>query len=312
MIDLFFSYAHEDEEMRNQLEIHLSMLKRTGLVRAWHDRRIGAGKDLDREVSQHLESADVVLLLLSPHFLASDYCYETEARRALELHAERKAVVIPIILQPCDWLHSPFQKLRASPRDGKPIAKFPNVNDAFLEVTQDIREAAESLGKGPAPPTVDAVRVAQREPGVRSSNLRLKRTFTDRDRDAFVDDAYAYIEKFFENSLAELSQRNLGTAFRFQKLSPTGFTAAIYVAGSKRTSCHIWLPGKSSFGGDIVYASNDSTATNSINDGVVVDDDGYQLGLKTSGLSLRSPNDSLLTAHGAAEHFWSDFISPLQ
>jgi hypothetical protein len=312
MIGLFFSYAHEDEEMRNELEVHLSMLKRSGLVRAWHDRRITAGKDLDREVSEHLESADVILLLLSPHFLASDYCYETEAKRALELHDQGKAVVIPIILQPCDWLESPFRKLRASPRDGKPIAKFPNVNDAFLQVTQDIRDAAKSLGKTAEPPTPHSAGLAAREPGLRSSNLRLKKTFTDRDRDAFVDDAYAYIEKFFENSLGELRERNPGIEFRFKKLSATGFTAAIYVAGSKRTSCHIWLPGRSSFGGDIVYAANDSAATNSINDGMVVDNDGYQLGLKTSGLSMRSPSNDLLTAHGAAEHLWSEFISPLQ
>jgi len=78
VIDLFFSYAHHDEELRNELEIHLSMLKRNGLIRAWHDRRITAGKELEAEISEHLESADVILLLLSPHFLASDYCYESE------------------------------------------------------------------------------------------------------------------------------------------------------------------------------------------------------------------------------------------
>lgn len=83
MIDLFLSYSHHDVAMRNELEVHLSVLKRNGLVRAWHDRQITAGSDLDREFSEHLEQADVMLLLLSPHFLASDYCYESEAQRAL-------------------------------------------------------------------------------------------------------------------------------------------------------------------------------------------------------------------------------------
>lgn len=316
MINLFFSYAHEDEELRDELEVHLSMLKRSGLVRAWHDRRITAGSDLGGEISKHLEEADVILLLLSPHFLASDYCYETEATRALQLHEAGKAVVIPVILQPCDWLESPFRKLRGTPKDGKPVAKFANINDAFLEVTRDIREAAKTLGKSEslqAAASIPAENTAVSNTGPRSSNLRLKKTFTDRDRDRFLDEAYAYIENFFESSLVELRDRNPGIEFGFKKITATGFTTAVYVAGAKRTSCHIWLPGRRSFGGDIAYSANDSGLTTSINDGMTVEDDGYHIGLKTSGLSmLRSSNDGLLTPQGAAEHFWSEFISPLQ
>ena len=314
MINLFFSYAHEDEDLRNELEVHLAMLKRSGLVNSWHDRRIRAGSDLDREVSEHLETADVVLLLLSPHFLASDYCYETEARRAMQRHEEGNAVVIPVILQPCDWLNSPFRKLRATPKDGKPVAKYPNINDAFLEVTQAIRTAATSLGKSDetARNGLRSVSHTASEPGARSSNLRLKKTFTDRDRDAFLDKAYAYIQKFFDNSLGELRDRNPAIEFRLKKVSEAGFTAAVYLEGAKRASCHIWLPGRKAFGGDISYAANDSPATNSINDGMQVDDDGYKLGLKASGMSMRLRSDELLSPHGAAEYFWADFISPLQ
>lgn len=316
MINLFFSYAHEDEELRNALEVHLAMLKRNGLVRAWHDRRITAGSDLDGAISKHLEEADVILLLLSPHFLASDYCYETEAARALQLHAAGKAVVIPVILQPCDWLESPFRKLRATPKDGKPVAKFPNMNDAFLEVTRDIREAANALGKAeglqPSASIPDEIK-ATPNTETRSSNLRLKKIFTDRDRDRFLDESYAYIQNFFENSLAELRDRNPGIEFSFKSITATGFTAAVYVDGAKRTSCHIWLPGRKSFGGDISYAANDSVPTNSMNDWMTVENDGYRLGLKTSGMSMmRSSTDDLLTPQGAAEHFWSQFIFPLQ
>lgn len=314
MINVFFSYAHEDERLRDELEVHLAMLKRSGLVNAWHDRRISAGSELDREVSEHLETADVVLLLLSPHFLASDYCYETEASRAMQRHAEGKAVVIPVILQPCDWLNSPFRRLRATPKDGKPVAKHPNINDAFLEITEDIRTAATSLGKSDenVHKGLSTVSHTALEPGVRSSNLRLKKTFTDRDRDAFLDEAFAYIQKFFDNSLAELRDRNPGIEYRLKKVSEAGFTAAVYLDGAKRASCHIWLAGHKSFGGDISYAANDSTATNSINNGMQVGDDGYQLGLKGNALSIRSRSEELLTPHGAAEHFWSAFISPLQ
>lgn len=299
--------------MRNELEVHLAILKRTGLLSSWHDRRVVAGSDLDQTISRHLEEADVILLLLSPHFLASDYCYEKEARRALERHEAGAAVVIPVILQPCDWLASPVSKLRATPKDGKPVAKYPNINDAFLEVTQDIRAAAQLLNKDDtaeqgAPPS----RVTK-DPGIRSSNLRLKKAFSDHERDTFVDEAYSYIEKFFENSLAELQQRNPAIDFRFKQLSATGFTAAIYVGGVKRTNCHIWLGGRNTFGGDIAYAACDSAVTNSINDWVVVDDDGFQLGLKVSGLGFtRSSGEELMNPQGAAEHFWSIFITPLQ
>lgn len=313
MIKVFFSYSHVDEAMRNELEVHLTMLKRSGLIESWHDRRIIAGKELDQEISQHLEEADVILLLLSPHFLASDYCYEVEAQRALERHKSGSAVVIPVILQPCDWLASPFRNLRATPRDGRPVAKFPNVNDAFLEVTQDIRTAAESLHKEDKRPSDSPVVTARSDPGIRSSNLRVQKIFTDRDRDTFVDEAYAYIEKFFENSLSELQLRNPAIEFRFKQISATGFTAAVYVGGTKRTACHMWLGGRMSFGGDISFAANDSELTNSVNDGVRVEDDGFNLGLKPSGLSMRRVQaDGLLTSHGAAEYFWSTFVSPLQ
>ena len=313
MINLFFSYSHVDETMRNELEIHLTMLRRSGLIASWHDRRIGAGENLANEISQHLEEADVILLLLSPHFLASEYCYEIEARRALERHKEGTAVVIPVILQPCDLLSSPFRELRATPHDGKPVAKFPNANDAFLEIAQDIRAAAESLHKQQHAPVSQTRESVPLEGGARSSNLRVKRSFSDRDRDAFIDEAYTYIENFFENSLSELQLRNPAIEFRFKRLSATGFTAAVYVGGAKRTACHIWLGGRMSFAGDIAFAANDSAVTNSVNDGVRLDDDGFQLGLKPSGMAImRSNTDALLSPHGAAEYFWTSFISPIQ
>ncbi len=313
MINLFFSYAHQDESLRDELEVHLAMLKRQGLIRAWHDRRITAGKELDREISQHLEEADVILLLLSPYFLASDYCYEVEAKRALVRHERGEAVIIPVILQPCDWLNSPFRRIRATPSDGKPVAKFPNIHDAFLQVTQDIRQAAITLGKGEQQEKREDLAAAVRDPGLRSSNLRLKKTFTDRDRDAFIDDAYVYVERFFENSLAELSSRNASIEHRFKKTAGSGFTASVYVAGDKRTSCHIWLPGRRALGGDIAYSASDEAASSSLNDSMQVDDDGYQLGLKPLGMSIMGARrDEILTAQGAAEYLWAVFISPLQ
>ena len=100
MISLFFSYSHRDEALRNELETHLTILKRQHVISTWRHRTIGAGQAFDRELSQHLEEAEIILLLVSPDFLASDYCYEIEMKRALERHESRDARVVPIILRP--------------------------------------------------------------------------------------------------------------------------------------------------------------------------------------------------------------------
>jgi TIR domain len=145
MAMLVFSYSHNDSELRDELEIHLTALKRQGVIDTWHDRRIGAGKEFNREISENFNEADIILLLISPYFIASDYCYDVEMKRAMERHENGEARVIPVILEPCDWQKLPFGKLTATPTDGKTISKFPNKHDGFLEVTRAIRKAAEEL-----------------------------------------------------------------------------------------------------------------------------------------------------------------------
>src|SRR5262249_6285750 len=119
MATLFFSYSHRDEDLRDELETHLAALKRQGVIETWHDRRIGAGQEVDNTISEHLEDADIILLLVSPYFIASDYCYDVEMARAMERHDAKLARVIPVILHPCDWHNLPFGKLLATPKDGK-------------------------------------------------------------------------------------------------------------------------------------------------------------------------------------------------
>lgn len=316
MIDLFFSYSHLDEDLRDELEIHLAMLKRQGLVRVWHDRRIPPGDDIGDEISEHLETADVILLLVSPYFLASDYCYEVEMRRAIERHEAGDARVIPVILEPSDWKNSPFKNLRATPRDGKPVTKFPNMHDAFLQVTEDIRWAAGDLGKSGTTSDEsigEPIALASRPAVPRSSNLRVRKHFTDHDRDIFVDEGFEYIARFFENSLQELHARNPDIEVRYKRESKSRFTAAIYEGGEKRSSCRLWLPGRDVFGGDIAFGIGDSGSGNSLNDSMQVEDDGYRLGLKPLALTrMGSRDDELLTPQGAAEYFWRVLVSPLQ
>jgi len=127
MPSVFFSYSHADEALRDQLEKQLAMLRRQGVIETWHDRRIGAGQDIDHAIDEHINRDEIILLLVSPDFLASDYCYDIEMKRAMERHHAGKAIVIPVILRACDWHHAPFGKLNATPRDGKPVTQWPVV-----------------------------------------------------------------------------------------------------------------------------------------------------------------------------------------
>src|SRR2546423_7329297 len=139
---LFYSYAHEDELLRQHLETHLSLLRRQGLISEWHDRRIAAGTEWKQEIDRHLEMASIILLLISPDFLASDYCYDIEMQRALERHQRGEARVIPIVLRPVDWHTAPFGHLQSLPRDGKPVTEWDNRDAAFRDIAQGIRRAA--------------------------------------------------------------------------------------------------------------------------------------------------------------------------
>src|SRR6266700_2234102 len=115
-LSVFISYAHEDEPLRQQLEAHLSLLRRQGWIADWHDRQILAGNEWARDIDEHLEMASIILLLISPDFLASDYCYDIEMQRALERHRRGETRVIPIILRPVDWHGAPFGQLQCLPR----------------------------------------------------------------------------------------------------------------------------------------------------------------------------------------------------
>jgi len=112
------------------------MLKRQRVIEAWHDRRIGAGEDFADAIDRHVESDDIILLLVSPDFLASDYCYDREMTRAMERQGRGQAIVIPVILRACDWQGAPFGKLNATPPDGKPITQYADRDQAMLEVAR--------------------------------------------------------------------------------------------------------------------------------------------------------------------------------
>jgi hypothetical protein len=146
-INIFFCYAREDEVLLNKLKTHLRPLQRQGLIDVWYDRDISAGTEWEQEINQHLNSAQIVLLLVSPDFMDSDYCYSIEMKQALERHDRGKAKVIPVILRPVYWHGEPLGKLQALPTDGKPVRgpDWHDLDSALYDVTAGIRKVVEQL-----------------------------------------------------------------------------------------------------------------------------------------------------------------------
>ena len=138
-IKVFFSYAHEDEALLNKLKTHLRPLQRQGLIDIWDDRDISAGMVWEQEIDKHLNTAQIILLLISAAFLSSDYTYSIEMKRALERHESGEAYVIPIILWPVFWQEAPFGKLQALPTDAKPVTSWQSLDEALFDVAEGIR-----------------------------------------------------------------------------------------------------------------------------------------------------------------------------
>ena len=144
-VRIFYCYAHEDKDLRDQIDKHLGILKRGGKVIVWHDREILAGTDWKREIEEKLLTANVILLLVSADFITSDYCYGVEMEKALKLHQTGQAQVIPIILRPVDWQDAPFAKLQVLPTGAQPITRWENQDDALEDVAKGIRKVVAQV-----------------------------------------------------------------------------------------------------------------------------------------------------------------------
>ena len=148
-IEVFFSYSHKDKSLRDKLATHLKIFERQGVISGWTDRKITAGSEWAGKIDEHLNSAQVILLLISADFLASDYCYDIEMKRAMERHDSGEARVIPVILRPCPWQSAPFGKLQALPMNACPVTDWSNRDKAFLDIAEGIKAAIKEMAADP-------------------------------------------------------------------------------------------------------------------------------------------------------------------
>jgi replicative DNA helicase len=144
-VTVFISYSHKDERFKESLEEHLAVLRRANKISHWSDRKIVPGTTWKSEIDRNIESSDVILLLISPSFIASGYCYEKELAVALARHEAESAVVIPIFVRPMDLTDEPLMGLQGLPKDAVSITEWSNEDLAWRDVARGLRTVVDEL-----------------------------------------------------------------------------------------------------------------------------------------------------------------------
>jgi hypothetical protein len=301
----FISYSHRDEGALQSLVTHLAMLRREGSIAEWVDQKILAGGEIDKEVSRQLEKCDLFLPLLTPDFLASNYCYDTEMKRAIERHEAGSIRIVPIVIEPCDWKASPLKRFKALPRDGKPVAEWTNKNNAYLDIATELRRLIEEGS------TIEQPRegAAERPPNESLRRYRVKRDFDEIDSTDFRKKAFGTMRAYFEAATAEINAVDQIKA-RFEPLGNDGFTCTVVNKQRRNSVAHITVyagGGRVSFG-DITYSFQERAEPNTANGWFAVECDDYDLYLAWNDFASDGREKKRLTPEGAAADLWQGFL----
>ena len=236
-VSVFFSYSHADEQLRDQLAQHLSILQRQNVIELWHQRRIAPGTERAREIAEHLEQADLILLLVSADFLASDYINGVEVQRALQRHEDPndRARVIPVILRSVEWHGAPFGELQALPTDGKPIAgrDWHDRDEAFADVARGVHLAAEAIRRQrEVPPPSAASRST--EAHVETGSERIAPS--GKPVPALPPNPYRGLNAFLEEHASFFFGRDEATAELIERVLKSPLVAVVGASGSGKSS----------------------------------------------------------------------------
>ncbi len=204
------------------------------------------------------------------------------------------------------------EKPKSAPVNQEESYNSPLKRETFEQFVSDISRARLEID--PSPPVDPVSQLSPPQPAATvatSTNLRVKKKFSDQDRDKFVEDAFEFIASFFQSSLGQLEQQNAVVGTRFHCIDSDHFKAAVYVQGEKKSSCRIWLDkGRM---GDIAYFGNDSGDDHSYHEALRAEDDGYTMWLRPSGLQIfNSAGREKLSFQEASEYFWSMLLKRLQ
>jgi hypothetical protein len=300
---VFISYSHRDEKALERLHKHLVMLRRDGLIETWHDRQIKAGEALDNAISKELERCDLFLALVSPDYLDSKYCYEKEMQRAIKRAEEGTLIIVPIILEPCDWQSSPLAKFKAVPKDGHPVTLWTNENVAWFDVVKEIREA---LGD---PPVVASPEITPEAPT--KARYKIKKDFDTIDKAEFRDQGFSVIRDFFKRSTDEVNTIGEPLKARFEDMSATAFTCTLVNRTKRGGESHITVHNVKAqgYGGDIVSVHEPhANKTNSYNGSFAVDADEYSMYFSGHMMVMYGRGEEKMSAEQVANHLWAEFI----
>lgn len=250
----FISYTHADTALKDQLVQHLAPLQREKLIDIWHDGLLRPGEHLDPTVQAALAASDLVILLVSAAFIASEYCYEQEMMRAFARQRDGKARVIAIILRPCQWKGVPvgdgqsLPEFVALPKDGKPVVSWPDTDTAFDNAVGAIRDMLKADGPSSAQ-TVDrgAIKpqpaITTPPPVNATSLLGIAAKPTDLDRDRFLREGFQTTAALFEQKLTELKASDPRIDTDFERIDSRSFAASAYLDGKRVGQVSIWHGG---------------------------------------------------------------------
>ena len=301
----FISYSHKDNDYLEKLKVHLAQVTREGLITEWTDKEITVGENLDASISSALSSSQLFISLVSPDYIASNYCYEKEFSTALKLQGERKIIIIPIIVEPCEWKSTPLGSIKSLPYDGKPVSEWTNANNAFVQVVLEIRKLL-SQHRNNTNPSIDD----KSHPIVPTRNYKAEKTFTEVDKLDFKEKSFEAIKNYFKLAIAEFNDlENLQA--RFLTEEKTVFSCLISNKGNLKDAyitISLTISERFSYG-DMKYSFTQNVPQNSINlDNLFsIGHDDYNLYWESrSGFQSRS--NEQLTDKQIAEKIWDEFI----
>lgn len=306
MSKAFISYSHADEKILDRLHVHMAQLKREDKITTWFDKQIPAGSDLDDKISDSLSDSQYFLAIVSADYLNSEYCYNKEFQEALKLYQKGKIVIIPIIAEPCDWKTSPLGKIKAIPKDGKPISEWTNKETALLNVIDEIRRLVETKNS-----TMEDNKIYTFNEQVLAKNYKLKRDFTQVDIIEFRDQSFEIIKNYFKNSLVEIS----GVDQIQTKLineEKKSFTCLISNRAKINSNGYIsiYIPEHENFGrSDLSYSLTERPSSNTIQLDKMfqIEQSDYELFWSLRDI-FNSQTKNTLSAKDIAEKLWVEFV----